>query len=86
LNLAAARLANTANIAVGGKTTGAPSVSVASLGAISAASSAAGAATSSAQSSAAGRAQQEQPSVIEVAVLSITGGNADDEKRRKRVK
>ncbi len=86
LNLAAARLANTANIAVGGKTTGAPSVSVASLGAVAAASSAAGASTSSAQNSAAGRAQQEQPSVIEVDILSITGGNADDEKRRKRVK
>ncbi len=71
LNLAAARLANTANIAVGGKTTGAPSVSVASLGAVAAASSAAGAATESAQSNASNRAQQEQPSVIDVDVLSV---------------
>lgn len=71
LNLAAARLANTANIAVGGKTTGAPSVSVASLGAVAAASSAAGASTASAQNSTANRAQQDQPSVIEVDILSV---------------
>ena len=86
LNLAAARLANTANIAVGGKTAGitaAPSISVS---AAAAASSAAGASTAATQNSAASHAQEQQPSVIEVAVLSVTGGNADDEKRRRKVK
>jgi filamentous hemagglutinin family protein len=85
LNLAAAVLANTANIAVGGKTSGVTSVSVASVGAVAAASSAAGAAQSAAQNSAASHAQQDQPSVIEVAVLSISGGDTEDEKRRRRV-
>ncbi len=79
------QLVNGANVAVGGKTTGTPTVSVASVGAVAAASSAAGAAQNAAQNSAAGHAQQEQPSVIEVAVLSISGGNTDDEKRRRRV-
>jgi filamentous hemagglutinin family protein len=85
LNVAAAIIANGSNFSVGGKTSGVPTVSVASVGAVAAASSAAGASQVAAQNGAASHAQQEEPSVIEVAVLSVSGGDTEDEKRRRRV-
>jgi filamentous hemagglutinin family protein len=87
LNLAAAHLENTANISVGGKTTGTPTVTVASLGAVEAAGAAAGAAASTAQSSAthAGNENAEAGAVIEVDVISIGGTYEEDQRRKKKV-
>ncbi len=84
LNLAAARLANTAGFSAGGKTTGTASAPSVSLGAIEAAGAAAGAATSSAQSTANNAAQAQQPSIIEVEILSIGAAEDDLTKRRKK--
>ncbi len=84
LNLAAARLANTAGFSAGGKTTGTASAPSVSLGAIEAAGAAAGAATSSAQSTANNAAQAQQPSIIEVEILSISAAEDDLTKRRKK--
>jgi hypothetical protein len=86
LNLAAAHLENTANISVGGKTTGTPTVTVASLGAVEAAGAAAGAAANAAQSSAthAGNENAEAGSVIEVDVISIGGTYEEDQRRKKK--
>jgi filamentous hemagglutinin family protein len=81
LNLAAARLANTANITVGGKTTGNAAAASVSLGAVEAAGAAAGSATDAAQTTNKPRAAEDQPSVIEVEVV---GGQGDDEDMRKR--
>lgn len=87
LNLAAARLVNTANISVKGSTTGAPTVSVASLGAVEAAGAAAGAAANAAQSQTQNRnnAAEQAASVIDVEVVSI-GGSYEDEQKRKAKK
>jgi filamentous hemagglutinin family protein len=86
LNLAAARLANTTNIAVGGKTSGTASVNVASLGAVEAAGAAAGAASNAAQS--AGKNQQndaaDTAAVVDVDVVSIGGSYEDDQRKKKR--
>jgi filamentous hemagglutinin family protein len=82
LNLAAARLANTANITVGGKTTGNSAAPSVSLGAVEAAGAAAGAAASAAQSTAQTRAVQEQPSVIDVEVSAV----GDPDERRKKAR
>ena len=85
LNLAAARLANTANIAVGGKTTGnAAPVSI-SLGSVEAAGAAAGAAANAAQSTTTTRQAQETPSIIEVEVLGVSGAASDDDAKKRRV-
>lgn len=84
LNLAAARLANTANITVGGKTSGNASAPSVSLGAVEAAGAAAGAASNAAQNTDRPRASQEQPSVIEVEVVGV--GDSEDDPRKRRHK
>ena len=84
LNLAAAVLANTANITVAGKTTGNSAPATVSLGAIEAAGAAAGAATNAAQNTAAAQPAQQLPSIVEVDVIGVSGGSDTDEKRRKR--
>lgn len=84
LNLAAARLANTANITVGGKTSGNASAPSVSLGAVEAAGAAAGAASNAAQNTDRPRASQEQPSVIEVEVVGV--GDSEDDLRKRRHK
>jgi hypothetical protein len=69
---------------VKGSTQGAPTVSVASLGAVEAAGAAAGAATSAAQSQAnRGSDTTEAASILEVEVISI-GGTYDEEKKRRQ--
>ncbi len=85
LNLAAARLANTANISVGGKTSGTPTVTVASLGAVEAAGAAAGAAANAAQSAGSRNTNEagDLSSVIEVDVISIGGTYEEDQKKKK---
>jgi hypothetical protein len=85
LNLAAARLANTANISVGGKTSGTPTVTVASLGAVEAAGAAAGAAANAAQSAGTRNTNEagDVGSVIEVDVISIGGTYEEDQKKKK---
>ena len=85
LNLAAERIANGANFAVGGLKAGFSTVSIASIGAVAAASASAGAATNAAQNSATSHAQEQEPSLLEVDVLSVSGGDADAEKRKRRV-
>jgi filamentous hemagglutinin family protein len=84
LVLAASHVVGTANISVKGSTTGAPSVSVASLGAVEAAGAAAGASTSAAQSQGQHSDTTEAASVIDVEVVSI-GGTYDDEKKRRKL-
>ncbi len=84
LVLSAQRVIGTANITVKGSTQGAPTVSVASLGAVEAAGAAAGAATSAAQSQAnRGSDTTEAASILEVEVISI-GGTYDEEKKRRQ--
>jgi filamentous hemagglutinin family protein len=86
LVLAAARVSGTANITVKGTTQGAPTVSVASLGAVEAAGAAAGAATSTAQSQ--GQRSTDAAnaaSVLDVEVISIGGTYDDEQKRRRRL-
>jgi filamentous hemagglutinin family protein len=83
LVLAAARVVGTANISVKGATTGAPSVTVASLGAVEAAGAAAGAASSTAQSQGNKNDTSDAASVLDVEVISI-GGSYDEEKKRRK--
>jgi hypothetical protein len=84
LVLAAARVTGAANISVKGSTQGAPTVSVASLGAVEAAGAAAGAAQSAAQNQGQRGADSGQAaSVLDVEVLSI-GGTYDEERKRRR--
>ncbi|MEJ0047712.1 MAG: filamentous hemagglutinin family protein [Rhodospirillales bacterium] len=84
LVLAAARVSGTANISVKGSTAGAPTVSVASLGAVEAAGAAAGAASAAAQSQSQRTAEsRDVASVVEVDVLSI-GGSYEDERRKRK--
>ncbi len=84
LVLAAARVTGAANIAVKGSTQGAPTVSVASLGAVEAAGAAAGAAQSAAQNQGTrGGESGQAASVLDVEVLSI-GGTYDEERKRRR--
>ena len=84
LVLAAARVAGTANISVKGSTAGAPTVSVASLGAVEAAGAAAGAASATAQSQGQRNTEaQNVASIVDVDVLSI-GGNYEDERRKRK--
>ncbi len=76
LNLAALVVANASNIAVSGKTTGAPTVAVANVGALAAAASAAGAATNEAQQAAQRQSAakpQSSGSIITVEVVSNGG-------------
>jgi len=76
LNLAALVVANAANIAVSGKTTGAPTVAVANVGALAAAGAAAGAATNEAQQAAQRQSAarpQSSGSLITVEVVSNGG-------------
>jgi hypothetical protein len=84
LNLAAARFANAAGFSAGGKTTGNAAPATVSLGSVEAAGAAAGAATTAAQTGANNRSGEQQPSVIEVEVLSVTGGQTEEEKRKKK--
>jgi hypothetical protein len=74
----------TANISVKGSTAGAPTVSVASLGAVEAAGAAAGAASSTAQSQGQKSDTTEAASVLDVEVVSIGGTYDQEQKRRKR--
>jgi filamentous hemagglutinin family protein len=76
LNLAAAAIANAANVEVGGKVTGAPTVQVANIGAITAAAAVSGAATNSATNTAekqTGSQATNPDSIISVEVLSFGG-------------
>ncbi len=82
VNVAALTVVNGANIASGGKTTGVPTVSVASVSAVAAASAAAGASTAAAQNTQKQTAQEGEPSVVDVDILSI--GEGDVNKKRKR--
>jgi hypothetical protein len=84
LVLAASRVVGTANISVKGSTAGAPTVSVASLGAVEAAGAAAGAASSTAQSQGQKSDTTEAASVLDVEVVSIGGTYDQEQKRRKR--
>ena len=84
LNLAAARFANAAGFSAGGKTTGNAAPATVSLGSVEAAGAAAGAATTAAQTGANNRSGEQQPSVIEVEILSVTGGGTGEEKRKKK--
>jgi filamentous hemagglutinin family protein len=84
LTLAAAHVV-TSNISVKGSTAGAPTVSVASLGAVEAAGAAAGSESSSAESSdKRNNAEQDTASVVDVEVISIGGTYDEDQKRRKK--
>ena len=85
LNLAAEHIANAANLTVGGTSKGVPTISIASLGAVAAASASAGAATNAAQNTATSHAQEQEPSLLEVDVLSVGGSGDDLEKRKRRV-
>jgi hypothetical protein len=86
LVLAGARIVGAANISVKGSTQGAPTVSVASLGAVEAAGAAAGASTSAAQSQAGQSGEaRSAASTLEIEVLSIGGSYDADEKRRRRL-
>jgi filamentous hemagglutinin family protein len=83
LVLAAARVTGAAGIQVKGSTTGAPTVSVASLGAVEAAGSAAGAAANAAQTQGQRTSDADQtPSVLDVEIISV-GGSGGNEKKRK---
>ena len=83
LNLAAARLANQSGFSSGGKTTGGSSAPSFSLAAADAAGAAAGAGQQAAQNLGGSRAEGQQPSVLEVEVLSISG-ESEEERRKKR--
>jgi len=86
LVLAGQRVVGANNIVVKGSTQGAPTVNVASLGAVEAAGAAAGASTAAAQGQANGNNQvRDVASVLDVDVISI-GGSTDDEERKKRRK
>jgi hypothetical protein len=86
LVLAGERVVGGANISVSGHTQGAPTVSVASLGAVEAAGAAAGASTSVAQSQASrGGEARDAASALEVEVLSIGGTYEEEKKRRQRL-
>jgi hypothetical protein len=81
----AARVVVTTNLSVGGKTAGAPTVAVASLGSVEAAGAAAGAASSAAESQGQRNANEsDAASVVEVEVVSIGGTYDEEQKRRKR--
>ena len=87
-NLAALTLVNANNIQVTGKTAGVPTVTAPSAAAQAAASSSAGA-SAVANQQVASRSPVENPSVIEVDVLSVTdvgGDDPDERKRRARAK
>jgi filamentous hemagglutinin family protein len=75
LNIAAAHYANTANISVGGKTTGNTAAPTVSIGAIAAASAAAGAAANTAQTTTNQSQTNEQPSVIDVEIIGVSSAN-----------
>ncbi len=84
LVLAGQRVIGANNIVVKGTTQGAPTVNVASLGAVEAAGAAAGAATAAAQGQANGNTQlRDVASVLDVDVVSI-GGSYDDERKKRR--
>ncbi len=83
-NIAALVVLNAANIAVGGKTVGIPTVASTSTSAAAAASAAAGASTNAAQQTTPRAAPVQEPSVVEVEVVSITGGQTPDQIRKKR--
>ena len=82
LNLAAARLANTAGFSAGGKTSGNSGAPTVSLGAVEAAGAAAGAGQQAAQNLAGNHTQDQTPSIIEVDVLSVSG-ESEEQKRKK---
>jgi hypothetical protein len=82
-NIAALTLVNGANIQVSGKTTGVPTVTAPSAAAEAAGSAAAGAAANAATQSERPSPQQE-PSIIEVDVISVSSGPSDDEERKRR--
>jgi filamentous hemagglutinin family protein len=83
LVLAAARVIGTANIAVKGSTSGAPTTAVASLGAVEAAGAAAGAATSTAQTQGNRNDTASAASIIDVEVVSVGGTYGDDRKKKR---
>jgi filamentous hemagglutinin family protein len=84
LNLAAARFANASGFSAGGKTSGNSAPATVSLGSVEAAGAAAGAGSAAAQNAAGNRAQEQSPSVIEVEALGVSGGESEEEKRKKR--
>ncbi len=85
LVLAAATISNATNISVGGKSSGAPTVTTPSLGSVQAASASAGASTAAGQSSANGRDDKKhQASIVEVEVISIGGSFDEDERKKKK--
>jgi filamentous hemagglutinin family protein len=84
LVLAGQRVIGAANITVKGSTQGAPTVNVASLGAVEAAGAAAGASTSAAQSQGPRGQTSDVASVLDVEVVSIGGSYEDDRKKKKR--
>jgi hypothetical protein len=80
----AGQVVGSGQVTAAGGTVGTPTVSVASLGAVQAASSAAGAAASTAQNNATrSAAPVDQPSIVDVEVLSIGGGSGDDSKKKR---
>jgi len=84
LVLAGQRVIGAANITVKGTTQGAPTVNVASLGAVEAAGAAAGASTSAAQSQGGRNGQaSDVASVLDVEVVSV-GGTYDDERKKRK--
>ena len=83
-NIAALVVLNAANIAVGGKTVGIPTAPTTSTSAAAAASAAAGSSTNAAQQTTPRAAPVQEPSVVEVEVVSITGGETPDQVRKKR--
>ena len=83
-NIAALVVLNGANIAVTGKAVGIPTVAATNTSAAAAASAAAGSSTNAAQQTTPRAAPVQEPSVIEVEVVSITGGETPDQMRKKR--
>jgi hypothetical protein len=88
--VAAAHVANAANISVGGKSTGVPTVAAVNVGAAASASSAAASAVHAGETPTAGRngGANNEPSVISIDVIGFgagdNGGQPEDDDTKKK--